>query len=503
MTRKIICLFCSLMCLLGVFLPSSDAQLADGHAKFLGNIAPLSGVPSDFATYWNQLTPENSGKWGFTEPQRDVVDLSTLQSMYQFCRNNGFPFKEHTFIWAGEEPDWIAGLPASEQREEVEEWIRIFGENFPDAEMIDVINEPLHTSPSFKEAIGGDGATGWDWVIWAFEKARQHCPNSDLLINDYSILNNGSNADDYLEIINLLQTRGLIDGIGVQGHGLETTPPAIIQTNLDKLAATGLPIYVSEFEVNRKNDNSQLSIYQSLFPVFWEHSGVAGVTGWGYRQGEIWKRNAYLVRSDGSERPALVWLRDYLSQGPPGGGNGTYIFISSLEADAVSTKGNKSGKIIATVTDDTGAPVPGAMVTGTFTGLVSGTVSGTTGSNGQVTLISTTSMKGGITFTFCVDNVSGLLPYDAGSNLETCDGLGSGFRLTEDFTQISKVEVYPNPARQRVRINGGNPGEPIYLKNSSGVLVKIFHSNHLDVSGLSKGYYILHFGFKSHPLVIL
>lgn len=502
MTLRIKHVFLSLICSLVVNLPTAEAQLADGHTKFLGNIAPLSGVPSDFANYWNQLTPENSGKWGFTEPQRDVMDLSTLQSMYQFCRSNGFPFKEHTFIWAGEEPDWIAGLPESEQREEVEEWIRIFGENFPDAEMIDVINEPLHTSPSFKEALGGDGVTGWDWVIWAFEKARQYCPNSDLLINDYSILNNGSNADDYLEIISLLQARGLIDGIGVQGHGLETSSPTIVQANLDKLAATGLPIYVSEFEVNRKNDNSQLTIYQSLFPVFWEHSAVAGVTGWGYREGEIWKRNAYLIRSNGTERPALVWLRDYLSQGPPGGGNGTYIFISSLEADAVASKGNKSGKIVATVTDDTGAPMPGAVVTGTFTGLVSGTVSGTTGSNGKVTLISTTSVRGGITFTFCVDDVSGSLPYDETSNIETCDGLGNGFRLTEDFDQITKVEVYPNPAHQWVRINGWNSGDPIYIKDSNGVLVKIFHDNNIDISGMSQGYYIVHHGIKSHPLVI-
>ena len=33
-------------------------------AKFVGNIATSGAVRSDFDTYWNQITPENEGKWG-------------------------------------------------------------------------------------------------------------------------------------------------------------------------------------------------------------------------------------------------------------------------------------------------------------------------------------------------------------------------------------------------------------------------------------------------------
>jgi hypothetical protein len=61
-----------------------------------------------------------------------------------------------------------------------------------------------------------------------------------------------------------------------------------------------------------------LNIYKEQFPVFWEHYAVKGVTLWGYIQGEQWKSNAYLVRTDGTERPALQWLKTYLQ-----GGNAT------------------------------------------------------------------------------------------------------------------------------------------------------------------------------------
>ena len=126
---------------------------------------------------------------------------------------------------------------------------------------IDVVNEPLHAPPSYTAAMGGAGSTGWDWVIWSYEKARQYCGNSELLLNDYDILNDNNNTTSYLEIINLLKDRGLIDGIGVQCHGFENTNISTIIDNLDRLADTGLPIYVSEYEV-QGDDNTQLSIYQ-------------------------------------------------------------------------------------------------------------------------------------------------------------------------------------------------------------------------------------------------
>ena len=36
----------------------------------------------------------------------------------------------------------------------------------------------------------------------------------------------------------------------------------------------------------------------------------------------MWRANGYLVRSDGTERPALTWLRGYLAANPlPGTSN--------------------------------------------------------------------------------------------------------------------------------------------------------------------------------------
>jgi endo-1,4-beta-xylanase len=273
---------------------TTHAQMANGKTKFLGNIIG-NYIPPSFDTYWNQITPGNSGKWGSVEGTRNVMVWADLDKAYNHALQKNYPFKQHTFVWGNQQPNWITTLTPAEQAAELEEWIRLYAERYPATHMIDVVNEPLHVIPSYANALGGSGSTGWDWVIWSFQKARQYCPNAKLLLNDYGILGSTKATSDYLKIINLLKTRGLIDGIGVQGHGLEYAQTSTIQKNLATLQGTGIPIYVTELDLEHADDATQLSMYKRVFPLLYEHPGVTAVTLWGYLAGEHWKPNAYLL----------------------------------------------------------------------------------------------------------------------------------------------------------------------------------------------------------------
>lgn len=328
--------------------PAFGQMAAPTDGKFVGNILKHNTtLDEDFDTYWNQVTPESSGKWGKVEATRDVMDWSELDFIYQYTRDRGIPFKQHTFMWGQVSPGWVTSLPEAEQRAEVEEWIAAFAARYPDTESIDVVNEPLHAPADYRQALGGAGETGWDWVIWAFEKTREYFPDAELLLNDYDILSSDGWTSNYLNIINLLKDRGLIDGIGVQAHFLETASIATIQNNLDRLAATGLPIYISELDINLGDDTAQLNRYQELFPIFWTHPAVRGITFWGYKEGGIWRTNGYLLRTDGSERPALTWLKEYIAANPqpfgasvtsPGDGDG-FSDIAPISASAMVAYG--------------------------------------------------------------------------------------------------------------------------------------------------------------------
>lgn len=301
-------------------------QLAKDKCKFLGNVIS-NYTPTDFTTFWNQVTPENGGKWGSVEGTMDVMVWTDLDNAYKSAKDNDLPFKQHTLIWGQQQPAWLSSLSQADQQKQAEEWIKLFCERYPDTDFIDVVNEPLHAVPSYSGALGGNGTTGWDWIVWAFEKARTYCPKAKLILNDYNIINNNVSTLNYIQIINILKDKNLIDIIGEQGHFLETTPNATITGNLDKLSATGLPIHISEYDVNIANDADQKAKYESQFPALWGHKGVYGITLWGYRQGEIWRPDAYLVRSNGSQRPAMDWLKGYVTSN----GGGTFCITTGIE----------------------------------------------------------------------------------------------------------------------------------------------------------------------------
>jgi endo-1,4-beta-xylanase len=250
------------------------------------------------------------------------MNWTNLDTAYQFARDQGIPFKLHTLIWGQQQPGWIDALSNAQKLEEIEEWFSALAARYPDIEMIDVVNEPINAPPSYADALGGDGATGWDWVITAFELAREHFPGAILILNEYRVLQGPEFTQQYLELVDLLQDRGLIDAIGEEGHFLEKTSASMVQTNLDTLAATGLPIYITEFDLNIADDAQHANVMRDLFTVFWEHSAVQGVTHWGYREDSMWRPDAYLLRSNGTERPGLEWLVCYL-----GGGNDCDVHV--------------------------------------------------------------------------------------------------------------------------------------------------------------------------------
>ena len=97
--------------------------------KFVGNITTNGQVRSDFIQYWNQITPENEGKWGSVEGTRDNYNWGPLDRIYEYARQHDIPVKAHTLVWGSQQPGWIDGLSAAEQRAEIEEWI--YGPGIP------------------------------------------------------------------------------------------------------------------------------------------------------------------------------------------------------------------------------------------------------------------------------------------------------------------------------------------------------------------------------------
>jgi endo-1,4-beta-xylanase len=311
---------------------ASSQPLASSKDRFLGgssNSAPSRFMPR----YLNQVTPGNDGKWGSVSFSQGQYNWTNLDAIYDFAMQNGLLYKHHTLVWGSQQPGWIGALTdTAAQRSAVQDWISRVGQRYPKMNFVDVVNEPLHAPPPYMTALGGSGSTGWDWVIKAFQFARQYCaPGVKLLLNEYNVLGNNTSADNYLAIVNLLKDRNLIDGIGIQGHYFEfrshigaTTGSyvydlATIKANLAKFTATGLPVYITEFDIDEPVDSNQVAQYKIYFPILWNNPGVKGITFWGYIQDDVWASypNTYLLDLTGRERPVVQWLRTFVNSPIP------------------------------------------------------------------------------------------------------------------------------------------------------------------------------------------
>jgi endo-1,4-beta-xylanase len=319
------------------FTPSGP-PLATGKPKYLGCAYSPQQAPN-FGAYWNAVTPENGGKWGSVQPTQGAFNWTDFDAAYAQAKpatGTQSLFRMHTLIWGAQQPTWIKNLSSTDQLAAINAWFAAVAARYPNIDHIDVVNEPINTPPTgfvtvgspstpagsaaadgggYINALGGTGTTGYDWIITAFQLARQYFPSARLMINEYSVENSATRAATYATIINLLRTRGLIDGVGIQGHAFSTAgqTAATINGNLATLAATGVPLYITEYDSDGLSDADQLAEYQRVFPLFWQNPAVRGVTLWGYRVGH-WRtaQGANLVNADATERPAMVWLRNYI-----------------------------------------------------------------------------------------------------------------------------------------------------------------------------------------------
>ncbi len=281
--------------------------------KFVGNITTRGNVRPDFARYWNQITPENEGKWGSVERTRGTYNWAPLDRIYEFARRNGIPVKAHTLVWGSQAPNWINNLSPAEQAASIENWIKAYCERYPDTAMIDVVNEAVegHAPAGYARS-----AFGANWIIKSFELARQYCPDAILIYNDYNFIT--WQIDEIIALITPAVNAGVVDALGLQAHSLNDPriwTGAEIKERLDKISRLGVPLYISEYDIEApNNDAHQLAMFQDQFPVFYEHPNVVGVTLWGYVVGATWRDGTGLIYDDGRQRPAMEWLMNYLGR---------------------------------------------------------------------------------------------------------------------------------------------------------------------------------------------
>jgi endo-1,4-beta-xylanase len=289
--------------------------------KFVGNITTGNSVnPSGltYYKYWDQITPENAGKWGSVQSTPSSgFNWATLDSIYNYTQTNKITFKQHCFVWGSQQPN---GTPTLAQ---VENWIKSFCQRYPNTKLIDVVNEPPpHTTPNYTSNLGAGESGTYGWITKAFKLARQYCGGAILILNDYNNIEWSGNQDNFVNIVNQVKSAGgPIDAVGAQAHDLDYNGMSLstVSSLLASLnSRTGLPVYITEMDLSYADDTQQLTAYKQYFQLFMDASYVKGITIWGWIYGSTWSQapDSGLVRGT-SPRPAMTWLMGQLGRPVP------------------------------------------------------------------------------------------------------------------------------------------------------------------------------------------
>jgi hypothetical protein len=166
-------------------------------------------------------------------------------------------------------------------------------------------------------------------VTTAFKMARERWPKAILIYNDYNTFQWQKNEG--IDLINKIKAGGApVDAYGQQAHDMMsqgggaggtggggvclnyTTFKNTLQEIYDK---TKIPLVISEYDIATEDDQVQLQCYKEQITAFMEAPYVAGITLWGYIYGSTWTTNGNSgIIKNGADRPAMTWLKDYLSK---------------------------------------------------------------------------------------------------------------------------------------------------------------------------------------------
>ncbi len=293
-------------------------------------------------------------------------------------------------------------------------------------------------SPTNLVATGGDGEVALDWDdnsepdLASYNVYRSLTSGSGygLLAQSVTLsaytdttVTNGTTYYYAVAAVDTSQNEGLIgnEASATPESGPDTTPPSIVT---GVVATGGDGEVVLDWADNPESDIASYKVYRSLTSTNGYTLLASGIVPSNYTDTNVTNGTTYYYRIsavDTSSNEGIASDEEFAT--PQSSGAATTMSVSSIVPSLVDAgQGKKRGRATITVLDNNGAPVNGVTVTATFSGTYSETVVQTTNSSGVAVLDTSATAKGGISFTVCVDSVTGgSLTYDSASNTETCD----------------------------------------------------------------------------------
>ncbi|WP_419211220.1 endo-1,4-beta-xylanase [Maribacter sp. X9] len=276
-------------------------------------------------TEYNTITPENSMKWMFMEPEKGIFNFEMADQYIDFSIKNDLAFIGHNLVWHSQLADWVTKIETKEELSESlkNHIITIASRYKGKIHGWDVVNEALNEDGTLRNSIFLE-KLGPEYLVNSFKWAQEADPDVELYYNDYN-MTNPEKRTGAIKLVKMLQENGAkIDGIGMQGHwNLDGPSLAEIEESIIAYSKLGLKVMITELditvlpnpwdlegaEISQNFENSEFmnpypdqlpdsvsnklaKRYQDIFKLFKKHTDkISRVTFWGVNDGQSWLNN--------------------------------------------------------------------------------------------------------------------------------------------------------------------------------------------------------------------
>ena len=269
----------------GVTVDATQRRHRFGFGSAINGNITNAAYAAFFTNHFEWAVMENEAKWPANEPAPGEVTYAAADEIAAFCRDHGIVLRGHTMFWAVEDrvPPWVRDLADAELASALANRIESAAGHFRGAfAHWDVNNEMLH-GRFFADRLG--------LAIrpWMFTQVRAADPGAVLFVNDFNVVA-GTETEAYVQQVGGLLAAGApVDGIGAQGHFGAAVDPVQVEARIDRLAACGLPIWITEYDSVNADAAVRAENLEALYRTAFSKAAVEGILMWGFWAGAHWR----------------------------------------------------------------------------------------------------------------------------------------------------------------------------------------------------------------------
>lgn len=282
-------------------------SLARARHFYIGSTVDVNALSNEpvysatLAREFNMVTPEVSMKFSETEPQPDVYTFAKADAIVAFAQAHQMQVRGHNLVWNIDLPAWLTGGTFTRDQlitilrdHIITEVTRYRGQ----VTIWDVVNEAVGDNGDLRDTIWLRGI-GPQYIDMAFQWAHQANPQARLFYNDYGGEGLGRKSNAIYALVKGMLQRGVpIDGVGLQMHiSLDRYPnPQDVLANMQRLAALGLEVQITEMDVQTQGDarplpqklTAEAQLYGEMLHTCLSVTRCTAFVMWGFTDAHSW-----------------------------------------------------------------------------------------------------------------------------------------------------------------------------------------------------------------------